>query len=73
MDVLLVRRSVFFISLFSLISYMSLTSQSAFADVTDDADGKFDETSYVETDTTTTSTINTNTSGTLTNNNNNGK
>jgi hypothetical protein len=71
MDVLLVRRYVFLVCLFSLLSYTSLASQSAFAAVTDDADGNFDETSYVETDTTTTSTINTNTSGTVTNNNNN--
>ena len=71
MDVLSVRRYLFFVCFFSLIFYTTSPSQSAFADVTDDADGKFDETSYVETDTTTTSTINTNTSGTVTNNNNN--
>ena len=43
----------------------------AFAQVANDADGNFDETSYVETDTTTTSTINTTTATTATNNNNN--
>ena len=71
MDVLLVRRYLFFVCFFSLLSYTNLASQSAFAQVENDADGNFDETSYVETDTTTTSTINTNTSGTVTNNNNN--
>jgi len=53
------------------VIFLLAIGQSAFAAVTDDADGNFDETSYVETNTTTTSTINTNTSGTVTNNNNN--
>jgi len=43
----------------------------AHAQVANDADGNFDETSYVETDTTTTSTVNTTTNSTATNNNNN--
>jgi len=44
-----------------------IATSAAFGDVTDDADGKFDSTSYVETDST---TNNTNTSNVTTNNTN---
>ena len=47
--------------------FVMIASPAAFGDVTDDADGKFDSTSYVETDST---TNNTNTSTVTTNNTN---